>query len=61
MTQPWQHFGGLFKASYAITPHEHLQVLRIDAAVKALRCDREMSIAAIALMCGFASQSHMTT
>jgi AraC family transcriptional regulator len=54
------HFGRLFKASYSITPHEHLQVMRIDAAVKALRCDRDMSIAAIALTCGFASQSHMT-
>jgi len=55
-----QHFGHVFRASYGTTPHDHLQSLRIDAAVKALRCNRELSIAAIALACGFASQSHMT-
>jgi AraC family transcriptional regulator len=55
-----QHFGRLFKASYGTTPHDHLQSLRLDAAVKALRCDPDLPIASIALACGFASQSHMT-
>jgi AraC family transcriptional regulator len=55
-----QHFGRLFKATFGTTPHDHLQSLRIDAAVKALRRDASLSIVAIALACGFASQSHMT-
>jgi AraC family transcriptional regulator len=55
-----QHFGRLFKSTFGTTPHDHVQSLRIDAAVKALRRDADLSIADIALACGFASQSHMT-
>jgi AraC family transcriptional regulator len=54
------HFARLFKATYGTTPHQHVQTLRIEAAVEALRRDRGMPIAQVALACGFASQSHMT-
>lgn len=54
------HFARLFKATYGTTPHHHVQTLRIEAAVEALRRDRAMPLADVALACGFASQSHMT-
>lgn len=54
------HFARLFKATYGTTPHQHVQTLRIEAAVEALRRDRDVPIAQVALACGFASQSHMT-
>lgn len=54
------HFARLFKATYGTTPHQHLQALRIEAAVEALRRDQDVPIAQVALTCGFASQSHMT-
>ena len=55
-----QHFARLFKATYGTPPHEHVQTLRIDAAVEALRRNHDVPIAQVALACGFASQSHMT-
>jgi AraC family transcriptional regulator len=55
-----QHFARLFKATYGTTPHQHVQTLRLDAAVEMLRRDSSASIAEIALACGFASQSHLT-
>jgi AraC family transcriptional regulator len=55
-----QHFARLFKATYGTTPHQYVQALRIDAAVAALRRDQAVPIAQVALVCGFASQSHMT-
>jgi AraC family transcriptional regulator len=55
-----QHFARLFKASFSITPHSFVQAQRIDAAVAALRREHAMPIAAIAVACGFSSQSHMT-
>jgi len=55
-----QHFARLFKATYGTTPHQYVQTLRIDAAVEALRRDPAVSIAQVALACGFASHSHMT-
>jgi AraC family transcriptional regulator len=54
------HFARLFKATYGTTPHQYVQMLRIDAAVEALRQDPAVPIADVALACGFASQSHMT-
>jgi AraC family transcriptional regulator len=53
------HFARLFKATYGTTPHQHVQTLRLEAAVEALHRD-DASIADIALACGFASQSHLT-
>jgi AraC family transcriptional regulator len=55
-----QHFARLFKASFGTTPHAFVESQRIDAAVAALRREHSMTIAAIALSCGFSSQSHMT-
>ena len=54
------HFARLFKSTYGKTPHRYIQHLRIDAAVAALREKGDMPIAEIALLYGFASQSHMT-
>jgi AraC family transcriptional regulator len=54
------HFARLFKATFGTTPHQHVQALRIEAAVEALRRDHAVPIAQVALACGFASQSHMT-
>ena len=55
-----QHFARLFRASFSTTPHAFVQAQRIDAAVAALRREHAMPIAAIAAVCGFSSQSHMT-
>ena len=55
-----QHFTRLFKSSFGTTPHGFVEAERIDAAVAALRRDRAMPISAIAVACGFSSQSHMT-
>jgi AraC family transcriptional regulator len=54
------HFARLFKASFGATPHSFVETLRIDAAVAALRRECGVPIAAVAEMCGFSSQSHMT-
>lgn len=54
------HFVRAFKATYGMTPHRYVQQRRLQAAVKALQHDRRLSIADIALTCGFASQSHLT-
>jgi AraC family transcriptional regulator len=55
-----QHFARLFKTTFGITPHAFVEAQRIDAAVAALRRERSLPIAAIAAVCGFSSQSHMT-
>jgi AraC family transcriptional regulator len=54
------HFARLFKSSFGVTPHEYVQNVRLDAAVRALRRDDGRAISEIALGCGFASQSHLT-
>jgi len=54
------HFARLFKRSFDATPHEYVQGVRLDAAMRALLAGGERPIAEIAQACGFASQSHMT-
>lgn len=55
-----QHLARLFKATFGATPHEYVQQVRLDAAVKALRSGEFPNIAAVAQACGFASHSHMS-
>lgn len=53
------YFSRAFKASTGATPHEWLQARRVDRA-KDLLMDPDLSLAEIALSCGFADQSHFT-
>ncbi|BAU11971.1 transcriptional regulator, AraC family [Leptolyngbya sp. NIES-3755] len=48
-----------FKQSLGITPHRYVQQQRLERA-KGLLKQREMTIADIALDCGFANQTHFT-
>ena len=54
------HFSRMFKLSFRMTPHEYLQTIRVDAAVRALGVKHVGTISEIADACGFSSQSHMT-
>lgn len=53
------HFSRAFKASIGVTPHAWLQSCRLQLAEKLMRTS-DMSLADIALECGFADQSHFT-
>ena len=53
------HFSRAFKASTGHTPHDWLQTCRVDRA-KDLLQDPNLSLAQIAIVCGFADQSHFT-
>ena len=53
------HFGQAFKASTGMSPHRYLISQRVHRA-KELLIDGDHSVAKIATMVGFASQSHMT-
>ncbi|MBD2446381.1 helix-turn-helix transcriptional regulator [Nostoc sp. FACHB-152] len=53
------YFCHLFKQSVGITPHQYLIQKRIEKA-KLLLKNRELSIAEVALECGFIDQSHLT-
>jgi AraC family transcriptional regulator len=53
------YFLRLFKKSMHFTPRQYIIQMRIDRAKGLLR-SRELSIADIALQCGFTSQSHFT-
>jgi AraC family transcriptional regulator len=53
------YFLRLFKKSMHVTPRQYIIQTRIDQAKELLR-SRELSIADIALECGFTSQSHFT-
>lgn len=52
------HFARAFKASTGMTPHGWLQARRVERARDLLATD--LSLAEIALECGFADQSHFT-
>ena len=51
------HFCRMFKLSFAQTPQQYLMSIRIEYAKQALKTST-YSLAYIALMCGFANQSH---
>lgn len=53
------HFTKAFRATTGQTPHQWLQMQRIDTA-KGLLMRTEQSLADIAAVCGFADQSHFT-
>ncbi|MBK1665451.1 AraC family transcriptional regulator [Rhodospirillum rubrum] len=53
------HFARAFKATLGEPPHAYVQSRRIERAKTLLRADR-LPLAEIALLCGFASQSHFT-
>ena len=53
------HFARAFRCSTGLSPHQWLLQRRIDKANALLR-DARLSLAEIALACGFADQSHFT-
>jgi AraC family transcriptional regulator len=53
------HLARAFRRSERLTPGEYLQRLRVRAACRKLH-DAEYPLAAIAMECGFADQSHLT-
>ncbi|WP_296306520.1 AraC family transcriptional regulator [Erythrobacter sp.] len=53
------HFSRAFKATFGIAPHQWLIRRRIEVA-KALLKSPSLSLARVALECGFADQSHFT-
>jgi len=53
------HFIKAFRVSMGLTPHQWLQRYRVDKA-KSMLVDAKLSIADIAMACGFADQSHLT-
>jgi AraC family transcriptional regulator len=52
------HFVRLFKQSVGITPHQYLIKKRVERAKQLLR-QGDLSIADVALRCGFANQGHL--
>jgi len=52
------HFARLFRQTFRVSPHQYLLGRRIERAKTMLR-DRGVPIAAIAVACGFSSQSHL--
>lgn len=54
------HFARTFREAFGMSPVRYLASRRVDEAKKLLR-GSTMSLAEIAVACGFASQSHMTT
>jgi AraC family transcriptional regulator len=54
------HFSRLFKQSFEQSPHQYVLSRRIERA-KTMLLNETQSIAEIALVCGFASQAHMTS
>jgi AraC family transcriptional regulator len=52
------HFSRLFKKSLSISPHQHIIQQRIERAKQLLK-QRDLSVAEVAFLCGFNSQSHL--
>ena len=54
------YFAAQFKQSMGISPHQYVSQQRVEKAKQCLRKLNKLSIADIALECGFSSQSHLT-
>jgi AraC family transcriptional regulator len=54
------HFLRMFRTATGLTPHQYVLELRLRRAQERLK-QRSSSIIDVALSCGFASQSHMTS
>lgn len=54
------HFSRLFKQTFEQSPHQYVLSRRVEWAMNLLK-DDGMSIAEVALACGFSSQGHFTT
>jgi AraC family transcriptional regulator len=54
-----RHFTRAFRTNIGMSPHRWLTLQRIDVAKKMV-LNRDQSLAAVALSCGFADQSHFT-
>jgi AraC family transcriptional regulator len=53
------HFLRMFRAATGLTPHRYVLEVRVSTAQQLLR-QSKISLADVALNCGFASQTHMT-
>jgi AraC family transcriptional regulator len=53
------HFARLFKNTLGLTPHRYVLRARLDRAIELIRRSNT-SLADVAALCGFASQSHLT-
>jgi AraC family transcriptional regulator len=54
------HFSRAFKVSFGCSPHAYVVAQRLDQA-KALMLSTEAPLCEVALVCGFADQSHFST
>jgi len=54
------HFSRLFKQAFEQSPHQYVLSRRVERAMAILR-DETLSIAEVALACGFSSQGHFST
>ncbi|MCU0570810.1 MAG: helix-turn-helix transcriptional regulator [Oculatellaceae cyanobacterium Prado106] len=51
------HFASLFKQSMGVSPYQFILMQRVERAKQLLK-QSELTLTAIASMCGFANQSH---
>lgn len=54
------YFAAQFKQSMGLSPHQYVSQQRVEKAKQFLQKSNKLSIADIALECGFSSQSHLT-
>ncbi len=54
------HFLRMFRVAVGVTPHQYILTLRLHRAQEFLR-QKSQNLIDIAALCGFASQSHMTS
>ena len=54
------HFARMFRRTYGTSAHQHVIALRVQRAQSLLEM-RALSVAEVALACGFSSQSHLTS
>lgn len=55
------HLCRRFRAEVGMTPHEYLRAIRVQHAKRMLAAPGPVSLAQLALDCGFADQSHFST